>query len=189
MIQKRKKATNPHILQAKSPRMSGIFAWKRIKTIHPCSCCRSWLICGVLFINHSLCVYIAHFGQTVAVYTSQHFNRSESECDNYVQMQSQRAISKRSNVIHPFPRTREHKASTGKREMSLTMCGCFQLTSEACYKYSNATHCAPMLNTTQTDAITSPHSTWIYFPEAHVCTSNSSEAPLLNEHRQSVFIL
>lgn len=26
--------------------------------------------------------------------------------------------------------------------MSLTMCGCFQLTSEACYKYSDAAHCA-----------------------------------------------
>lgn len=40
------------------------------------------------------------------------------------------------------PRTREHRASIGKGEMSLTMCGCFQLTSEACYKYSDGAHCA-----------------------------------------------
>lgn len=59
-------------------------------------------------------------------------------------MQSQCAIFDHSNVIQPSPHTGEHKASIGKREMSLTMCGCFQLTSEACYKYSDAAHCAPL---------------------------------------------
>lgn len=86
-----------------------------------------------------------------------------------------------SNVIQPSPRTREHKASIGKREMSLTMCGCFQLTSEACYTYSEAAHCALMLSRRQTDAAMNPDwiLTWMYF--AHVCTSNTSRALLLNE--------
>ena len=59
---------------------------------------------------------------------------------------------------HPLS-TREHKASIENAVMSLTMCGCFQLTSEACYKYSDAAHCAPLLSGTQTDAIADPDST------------------------------
>lgn len=87
------------------------------------------------------------------------------------------------NVIHPFPCTWEHKASTGKREVPLTMCCCFQLTSEACYKYSDPAHCAPLLGGTQTDAIMTPASTWIYFREPGSC-ANVSTAASLNEHRQ-----
>lgn len=57
----------------------------------------------------------------------------------------------------------EHRASIAEREMSLTKCGCFQLTSEACYKYSNGAHCAPLHSGTQTDVIVNSDSTWIYF--------------------------
>lgn len=57
------------------------------------------------------------------------------------------------NIIHPSPCTREHEASIRKGEMSLTMCGCLQLTSEARYKYSDVTHCVLTLSRTQTDAI------------------------------------
>ena len=64
-------------------------------------------------------------------------------------MQSQGAISDPRSSIHPSLPTREHKASLGKREMSLTMCGWFQLTSEAFYKYSDVAHCALMLNRTR----------------------------------------
>lgn len=117
------------------------------------------------------------------------FGYSESWCDNYVHMQSQCAIFDHSNVIHPSPRTREHKASIGKREMSLTMCGCFQLTSEARYKYSDAAHCAPLAhwNTNRCN-----HKSWLnlnilYFPELHVC--NASRAPLLSERWKCVYLI
>lgn len=89
-------------------------------------------------------------------------------------MHSQCAIFDCATVIHPSPRTREHKASIGKRKMSLTMCGCFQLTSEASYKYSNAAHCAPLLSGTQTDAIANSDSTRAHSPDPHVCTSKGS---------------
>lgn len=125
-----------------------------------------------LWCSTTRCMH-ALWSNVSSVCTRKHFSFCKSWCDNYVHMQSHCAIFDRSNVIHPSPRTREHKASIGNREMSLTMCGCFQLTSEACYKYSDAAHCAPLLSGTQTDAITNPDSTWIYtvqyFPEPHAC--------------------
>lgn len=48
-------------------------------------------------------------------------------------------------IIGPSSCTREHEASIGKREMSLTMCGRVQLTSEACYKYSDVAHCPSLM--------------------------------------------
>lgn len=63
----------------------------------------------------------------------------------------------------------EHRASIAEREMSLAKCGCFQLTSEACYKYSNGAHCAPLHSGTQTDVIVNSDSTWIYF-RSHKCS-------------------
>lgn len=77
------------------------------------------------------------------------------------------------SFTHPLAQG-EHKASIGKRKMSLTMCGCFQLTSEASYKYSDAAHCSPLLSGTQTDAITNSDSTWIHSPDPHVCKSKGS---------------
>lgn len=48
-------------------------------------------------------------------------------------------------IIGPSSCTREHEASIGKREMSLTMCGRVQLTSEARYKYSDVAHCPSLM--------------------------------------------
>lgn len=112
--------------------------------------------------------YIHTHRSSIYQKNKKHFRFCKSGCDNYlyVRMQSLHAIFDHSHIIHPSPRTTEHKASIGNREMSLTMCGCFQLTSEACYKYSDVAHCALMLCRTQTDAIMKPDSTWIYFSRA-----------------------
>lgn len=91
-----------------------------------------------------------------------------------------------SDVIHPPLCTGEHEASIGKREMSLTMCGCFQLTSEASYEYSDVAHCAPFA---RWNINRCNHEFWLNLNILSEPQVFASQAPLLNDHHQCVLII
>lgn len=94
-------------------------------------------------------------------------------------------------IIGPSSCTREHEASIGKREMSLTMCGHVQLTSEARYKYSDVAH-YPSLMLCRTQNLCDhrgPAQAECTSSHPRVCARNANASALVNKCRHCVFIL
>lgn len=79
-------------------------------------------------------------------------------------------------IIGPSSCTREHEASIGKREMSLTMCGHVQLTSQARYKYSDVAHCPSMMLCGTQNLCDHGGPAWAECTSSHphVCARNAS---------------
>ena len=147
----------------------------------PFSCRSSWPTCGVFSARGSRAVLFVQTRTSRTLWSDVFLaicaRKSTSAPENQDVTAMSRCKASVLFLIAPMsftppppplpPPMREHRASIGKGEMSFTMCGCFQLTSEACYEYSDVAHCAHRCSPEKqkTDAIASPHSTWMYCPE------------------------